>query len=41
MQRVEAGRLAELVDGAEHVDAVADAFDGDAGAGEAPDIVEA
>lgn len=35
VQRLEAGRLAEFVDCTEHVDTVADAFDGDAASGEA------
>jgi cobalamin synthase len=41
VQGIEAGRLAMLVGGAEHVDAVADVLDAHAAAGEAADIVQA
>ena len=41
MQRVEAGRFAVFVGGTQHVDAIGKAFDGDAFAGEAADVVEA
>src|SRR5690606_13161567 len=40
MKRLEAGRFPELVGGAEDVHAFADVFDGNAFAGEAPDVVQ-
>ncbi|MEI9982333.1 MAG: hypothetical protein WDN69_03420 [Aliidongia sp.] len=41
MKRIETGRLAVFVGGAQNIDAIADPLDGDAASREAPDIVQA